>query len=174
MNKKSYEKILYLIFIFFVGCILGGLIEVIYQILTLGAFKIGGFLYGPLRPIYGWGSILLYFIGRKYNKNIFTTFLSSLIICSLFEYISSFVLEIIFNRVWWDYTGYILNINGRICFTMSICWGLLGVVFISYLEPLLKKIYNKANKKIIFIIILFIFIEYIIDSVFSLIKYLMI
>lgn len=172
MNKSLLKKFLYLLFLFFICSLLGGVIEVIYQILTRGTFKLGGFLYGPFRPIYGLGCILLYFIGRKFNKNLITIFISSLIICSLFEYVSSFILELIFNRTWWDYAGFILNINGRICLTISICWGILGVIFILYLEPILNKLYNKLNKKILVMILGLIFIEYAIDIIFSLIKHL--
>ena len=52
-NKKIYLKILYLVFIFFVGALAGGIIEILYQIITSGGFKLGGFMYGPFRPIYG-------------------------------------------------------------------------------------------------------------------------
>lgn len=151
---------------------MGGIIEIIYQALTVGTVKIGGFLYGPFRPIYGFGCLLLYFIGRKFNKNLITIFFSSLIICSLFEYVSSFILELIFNRTWWNYNGFFLNINGRICLTISICWGILGVVFILYLEPFFKFLYNKINKKILIIILCILSVEYIPDGVFSVIKHL--
>lgn len=151
---------------------MGGIIEIIYQALTVGTVKIGGFLYGPFRPIYGFGCLLLYFIGRKFNKNLITIFFSSLIICSLFEYVSSFILEFIFNRTWWNYNGFFLNINGRICLTISICWGILGVVFILYLEPFFKFLYNKINKKILIIILCILSVEYIPDGVFSVIKHL--
>ena len=151
---------------------MGGIIEIIYQALTVGTVKIGGYLYGPFRPIYGFGCLLLYFIGRKFNKNLITIFFSSLIICSLFEYVSSFILELIFNRTWWIYNGFFLNINGRICLTISICWGILGVVFILYLEPFFKFLYNKINKKILIIILCILSVEYIPDGVFSVIKHL--
>lgn len=151
---------------------MGGIIEIIYQALTVGTVKIGGFLYGPFRPIYGFGCLLLYFISRKFNKNLITIFFSSLIICSLFEYVSSFVLELLFNRTWWNYNGFFLNINGRICLTISICWGILGVVFILYLEPFFKFLYNKINKKILIIILCILSVEYIPDGVFSVIKHL--
>lgn len=171
-NKKLYSKILYLVFIFFVSALMGGVLEILYQIINNGSFKIGGFMYGPFRPIYGWGCILLHLIGKNFNKNIFITFISSFIICSVFEYLSSYVLELIFGHVWWNYSDFLININGRVCLFTSICWGLLGIIFMSFLEPLLLKIYNKVNKENLLIILITIFIVYMIDSTLSIINHL--
>ena len=38
------------------------------------------------------------------------------------------------------------NINGRICLTYSIFWGLLGILWIKFLYPQIKKLINKLNK----------------------------
>ena len=171
-NKKIYLKILYLVFIFFVGALAGGIIEILYQIITSGGFKLGGFMYGPFRPIYGWGCILLHLIGKNFNKNIFTTFISSFIICSVFEYLSSYLLEILFGHIWWDYSDFLININGRVCLSVSLCWGILGVLFIQVIEPFLSKIYNKVNKENLLIVLIMIFIIYAIDSALSIINHL--
>lgn len=167
MNKKVVNKVVYLVFIFLIAAILGGLIEILYQIILRGDYKIGGFLYGPIRPIYGWGALLLHSIGKKFNKNFIILFIASFIICSLFEYISSFILELLFNHKWWDYSDFFLNINGRICLIISICWGFLSTIFNLAIEPLLLKIYNKSNKQILYTIMIVIFVIYFIDSVVS-------
>lgn len=171
-NKKLYLKILYLVFIFFVGALAGGLIEILYQIITVGSFRVGGFMYGPFRPIYGWGCILLHLIGKRVNKNIFITFISSFIICSVFEYLSSYALEMLFGHLWWDYSDFLININGRVCLSISLCWGLLGVAFTSVIEPFLSRVYNKVNKENLLIILIIVFIIYAIDSTLSIINHL--
>ena len=166
MNKKI-EKILYMVFIFLIAAIFGAIVEILYQIILRGDFIISGFLYGPIRPIYGWGALLLYFIGKKFNKNLFVIFISSFIICSIFEYLSSYILEILFNRTWWDYSNFYLNINGRICLLISICWGILSTLFNFVVEPRLNKLYQKSNKKILYTIMCIVFTIYFIDSVAS-------
>lgn len=170
--KKSLKKIMYIVFIFCISSLIGSLIEILYQIVMRGSFKVGGFLYGPFRPIYGLGSLLLYFIGKKFNKNIFTIFISSLIICSMFEYLSSVILELVFNRLWWDYSSFFLNINGRICLSICICWGILGLIFTKFLEPILHKIYDKLNKKALLLILIVILVIFSIDTTFSIMKHL--
>ena len=170
MKKVVFYKILYLLFLFLVGALICGILEICYQLLTKGSFKLGGFLYGPIRPIYGWGTILLHLIGSKFNKNIIVTFIASFIICSIFEYLSSYILYVLFNRTWWDYSGFPFNINGRICLPISICFGILGVIFIKGIEPILRFIYIKSNKKILFLIIIITFIIYKIDGTISLIQ----
>ncbi len=170
MNKKLYYYILYLVFIFLIGALFGGVIEIFFQSLVCNSVKINGFLNGPFRPIYGWGSLLLHFIGKKVNKNVFLIFISSLIVCSLFEYISSFILELLFNKVWWDYGNYMFNINGRICLCISLCWGVLGTLYIIIIEPLLKNLYNKLNKKTLLLIMIPVFLIYVIDSVISIVS----
>lgn len=167
MCKKIVDKIVYFIFIFLFAALFGGVIEILYQIILRGSFTVGGFLYGPIRPIYGWASLLLYSIGKKFNKNLFVLFLSSFVICSLFEYTSSYILELLFNHKWWDYSNFLFNINGRVCLLISCCWGLISTLFNTVIEPLLSKIYKNSNKRVLFSIIAFIFIIYVIDSVIS-------
>ena len=170
INKTAAKKVLYLVFIFFTSALLGGLIEILYQIILRGSFKLGGFLYGPIRPIYGWGALLLHIIGRKFNKNIFNIFISSLIICTLFEYVSSIILEMLFHHMWWDYSSFMFNINGRVCLIISLGWGMLAVIFNKLIEPLILKVYNKFDKNILSLILLFVFFVYKIDGTLSIIN----
>ena len=61
--------------------------------------------------------------------------MSSFVICSIFEYLTSYLLEIVFNKIIWNYSNFFFNINGRICLLHSIIWGVLGVIFIKVIEP---------------------------------------
>ena len=58
------------------------------------------------------------------------------IIGSLTEYIISYLGEIFFNVVWWDYSNMPVNLNGRICVFYSIFWGLLAIYLVSYINPI--------------------------------------
>ena len=166
------NKITKYILLFFIGGIFGGLLEIGYQIITRGDFVLGGFLYGPFRPIYGYGFLILYFIGKKVNKNPLFIFLVSFIVCSVFEYLVSYGLEKIFNATWWDYRDFYLNLNGRICIMVSLFWGLLGLLFIKIIIPSLEKLFDKLNK---YFVCIFIFIAstiFITDTVLSFIRHL--
>lgn len=166
------KTFLRLLFIFFLGGLIGGFIEIWYQIVTKGSFVFGGFLYGPFRPIYGYGFLIIYLIGKKVNKNPLLIFLVSFIFCSIFEYSVSYFMEIIFNRTWWDYKDFYLNINGRICFVVSLFWGLLGLLFVKLIFPLFDKLYDKLNKKVMYVFIISMSILYIFDTVMSYIRHL--
>ena len=166
------NKITKYILLFFIGGIFGGLLEIGYQIVTRGDFVLGGFLYGPFRPIYGYGFLILYLIGKKVNKNPILIFLVSFIVCSIFEYLVSYGLEKIFNATWWDYRDFYLNLNGRICIMVSLFWGLLGLLFIKIIIPSLEKLFDKLNKYFVYIFIFIASTIFITDTVLSFIRHL--
>ncbi len=142
-NLKN--EFIYVLYLFFFGSLIGGIMESFYVFLLYGNFNIGGFLHGPWRPIYGFGALILYFITRRVRGSNLEIFLCCTLLCSLFEYTSSYILELIFKRTWWDYSGNLLNFNGRICLFTSLIWGVLGLIFLKYIEPFLLKIYNNIE-----------------------------
>lgn len=167
-NKKDiYEEILYIIFLFFVGALIGGLAETVFVYLMFNKFYIGGFMYGPWRPIYGLGCLLLYLITKKIKGNDLKVFLSCAIICSVFEYLSSVILEIIFNKRWWDYSNVFLNLNGRICLIISIIWGVVGLIFLKKLEPFVRKVFQNITIKKKKNFLTGLVVLYLIDHIFS-------
>ena len=165
---KNFVK---LVFLFFIGGLFGGLIEIGYQIVTRGTFVLGGFLYGPFRPMYGFGFLMIYLIGKKVNKNPLVVFLVSSIACSIFEYVTSYLLEVLFNIKWWDYKDFYLNIDGRICIAVSLFWGLLGLLFVKLIVPGFDRLYEKINKKCLCICLIILSSLYIVDTILSNIKH---
>ncbi len=170
MNNKYLKEFMYILYLFFISSILGGILESFYKLYLFHTFEIGGFMYGPWRPIYGFGCLLLYFITKKIQGSNVKIFFSSMIICTVFEYMSSFMLELIFQKSWWDYSNEILNLNGRICLFHSIIWGLLGVIFLKLIEPFLRKAFNQVEFKKISYFTIFLFVIYHVDSLFSWIR----
>ena len=171
-NKRS--KILDLTLFFFIYGSLGWLLEVIYAIYTEGHFVNRGFLYGPICPIYGFGALILILGLENIKKNKFLKFTFATITFSAFEYVVSLVLELIFHQRWWDYTGDILNIQGRISLFYSIAWGIIGLLFTERIHPFIKRKLErlfKINNKYKIIIIIVLITIICIDGVFSIIKY---
>lgn len=115
-----------------------------------------GFLIGPYCPIYGTGCLLLITLLNKYKSDIVILFVMSIVICSILEYTTSYVMEKLFKARWWDYTRFKFNINGRICAETMIPFGILGVLVVYYLNPFLLKIIN--TNTILFTITTIIFI----------------
>ena len=49
---------------------------------------------------------------------------------------------------WWDYSGKILNVNGRVCLLYSIFWGILTVFLVRKINPKIDEICNKLQEKL--------------------------
>jgi uncharacterized membrane protein len=61
------------------------------------------------------------------------------------EFGTSWVLEKRFHARWWDYSDIPLNIQGRICVPVSICFGLAGVLIVKYLIPFISGMHSTIN-----------------------------
>lgn len=66
-------------------------------------------------------------------------FFSTSLICTILEYITSFLLEKIFKARWWDYSCYKFNLNGRVCLQNSIFFGIAGVFIVKIANPFVVK-----------------------------------
>lgn len=121
-----------LLFIFFIYAFLGWCTEVSYAALVSGRFVNRGFLNGPVCPIYGLGVILVLALLEPLKGNKLLLFFASMLITSLLELITGFVLEKIFHQHWWDYSNEPFNLGGYICLRFSIAWG-LACTFVVYL-----------------------------------------
>ena len=93
-----------------------------------------GFLLGPYCPIYGTGGVILLSL-NGYRNDPFVIFILSIFICSLVEYLTSYFMELIYRVRWWDYSNRMFNVNGRICLFNSICFGLLGMLIVCFINP---------------------------------------
>lgn len=94
-----------------------------------------GLLYLPLSPIYGLGGIAVSLFLLQWISNPFLLFFASLVVCTILEFIASFVMEKAFGSVFWDYSNKPLNLQGRICLEFAIYWGFLGLLLIYVLDP---------------------------------------
>ena len=63
-----------------------------------------------------------------------------MIIGGVTEYLCSYVQERVFGTVSWDYSQWLFNINGRTTLIHCTYWGAAGLLYISYIEPLIPRI----------------------------------
>lgn len=152
----------FIIFSFFGWCI-----EVVFGRITTKKFVNRGFLIGPLCPIYGTGGILLYLLLRQYADDPIILAVMAMVVCSIVEYIASYLMEKIFKARWWDYTDFKFNINGRICLEMAIAFSLLGLLVIYVLFPFVLGLLDKMSPLAIYIIAGIILLTFIIDILVS-------
>ncbi len=151
-------KIIFLLFIFY--SVIGWIIEVLDQFYRQKRFINRGFLIGPYCPVHGIGALLMILLLSGITDSYIVLFFSAAIICTLLEYITSFLLEKIFKARWWDYTCYKFNLNGRVCLQNSIFFGIAGVFIVKIANPFMVKIIikNITNLNIICLIFGIIFI----------------
>ncbi len=153
--NKNY-KLDNLILFFFTFSFIGYIWEVLLHFVNTGNFANRGTLFGPWLPIYGTGGVLILGLLEKYKKSPYKLFFGSVLISGIVEYFTSWYLEFFKGLRWWDYKGYFLNINGRICLEGLLVFGIGGYAITYFIVPILDNLYNKINKKnkLIIIIIL--------------------
>ncbi len=143
MNKSSkFNEIFKVFIIFMIGCILGYVVEMIVALVQNGHFvSRQGLLYGPFTPVYGIGILVYYIFFRIVkNRDKKIVFISSMILGGITEYLCSYIQEKAFGTVSWDYSNWLFNINGRTTLIHCTYWGFAGLLYVSYIEPLIPKI----------------------------------
>ena len=123
------------LWIFFVYAFLGWCTEVSYAALRTGKFVNRGFLNGPVCPIYGCGVVVVLAGLEPLKGNFVLLFLGSVVLTSVLELATGFVLEKLFRQRWWDYSDKPFNLGGYICLEFSIMWGLACLFVVDILHP---------------------------------------
>lgn len=126
-----------------------------------------GFLIGPYCPIYGYGAISMTLLLKGYANDPIVLFVMAIVICSILEYTTSFVMEKLFKIRWWDYSNRKFNINGRICLETMIPFGILGCLMIYFVNPFMFAIIDMIPSNLINIIAVILFIIYLVDNAIS-------
>lgn len=146
--KKFAREFFKLFWIFVFGCIMGYVMEVIFNFVRTGEFETRqGLIYGPFAPVYGIGTLVFYLILPKFKK-MWQVFLVSGVLGGVTEYLCSYFQEKLFGTISWDYSNQFLNFNGRTSILYCLVWGALGVVFIKFVYPYFDKIFDKVLYKI--------------------------
>ncbi|MCQ2533365.1 MAG: hypothetical protein MJ172_02190 [Clostridia bacterium] len=168
LSKRSWINIDYdrnysvstMILFFFTFAFVGWCWEVFYKLLNEGIIVNRGMLNGPWLPIYGFGGVIIIMLLKPLRHKPFILFLGAFVACGILEYGTSWAMEMMFDTKWWDYAGYFLNINGRVCLEGLFVFGLAGVGFTYIFAPLLDNLYahlNKEKRKVIIPVLLTVF-----------------
>ena len=147
-GKKLWIEILWVFIIF---SIIGCLYETILCYFRQGIIESRqGLIYGAFSPVYGIGGVICYLFLPYFNR-MSITFLVGTLLGGIVEYLCSYVQEMMFGTISWNYTKYFLNFNGRTSIMHMAFWGLLCVLFRYLLYPYLKKVlfYFKEHKYIL-------------------------
>ena len=138
-----------LFILFMMYSFIGWVLECIWTCLIDKKVVNRGFFIGPYCPIYGFGAILMIVLLTRYIEQPITLFVMSIVIFSILEYITSYLMEILFKARWWDYSKYKFNINGRVCLETMIPFGIAGIIAMYYVNPFFIRCLEKTPDKVL-------------------------
>ncbi|MBQ1546265.1 MAG: DUF975 family protein [Clostridia bacterium] len=137
--NKTYSAETAVLF-FFLFSFIGYAWEVFFYLINDGSFVNRGTLTGPWLPIYGFGGLIIIYILKPLRDNPAIMFIGTFIVCGVVEYTTSWLLEVTMGQRWWDYTGYFMNLNGRICLEGLLVFGMAGVAMTYFIAPITDNI----------------------------------
>jgi uncharacterized membrane protein len=137
------------IMVFFAFAFVGWCWEVGIHLVQDGVFVNRGVMHGPWLPIYGGGVAMIVVLLAKWRRNPLQEVVSIIILCGIVEYTTSWYLEVTKRMRWWDYTGYFLNFNGRICGEGLMVFALGGMAAVYLLVPVLDTMWSKLKPKVL-------------------------
>ena len=146
------DKYLYIFLLFLMYSIMGWLAEVTLAFYMHKKFINRGFWIGPYCPIYGVGVLLIIWLLKKYTDSALALFVLAMVICMVLEYLTSFIMEKLFNTRWWDYSDKRFNINGRICLETAIPFGIGGLIIMYLVNPFFEGILNLIPSKVLYVL----------------------
>ncbi len=144
---------MYYINIFFLSSFLGYLLETFLKTFFFHSMN-NGILFGPFIPVYGFGCVIIVlvekFIFEKRNisklvKLLLLFFIVSILL-TLLEWIGGVLIEVCFDKIYWDYSHLKFNFGHYIALEMSIVWGLFSLLFVYLIKPVEDVIIKKIPK----------------------------
>ena len=156
-----------IIAMFFIFCFIGWAWEVSLHLVQDGVFVNRGTMFGPWLPIYGSGGVMILVILYRFRNRPGLEATLTILLCGVLEYVSHWFLEVTKHTKWWDYSGYFLNLNGRICAEGLLVFMLGGMAIVYALGPIIDNWLRKVNKKALISVCVLLLCLFSIDLVYS-------
>lgn len=134
-------------FLFLSSSVIGCLVEMGVVWLGTGVLMSrSSLLYGAVSIVWGLGALLMtriLFPLKRYGP--WAGFAGGAVLGGGFEYLTSLFLELVYHRLFWDYSHLPFNLDGRTNLLYAAFWGLAGVVWIYWLAPQLLRLLEKTS-----------------------------
>ena len=151
LEEKSGERcsLVQLFWLFFIGAFLGDVVETLFCRITAGVWMSrSSLVWGDFSIVWGLAialaTALLYTDRDKQDSHIFWV---GVFLGGAYEYICSVFTEIVFGKVFWDYSAMPFNLGGRINLLYCFFWGLAAVVWIKGLYPKISRLVDAILRK---------------------------
>lgn len=123
---------------FYIFSTAGWLWEVLLTAFTTSGWVNRGLLHGPWLPVYGIGGVLLAVLLNRPRQSHAAPFLLGAFLGGTVEYGTALILEAWYHQRWWDYTGWLGDMQGRVCLASVMAFAMAGWL-VSRLGPLLVR-----------------------------------
>lgn len=135
--------------LFVIGAFAGDVVETIFCRITAGVWMSrSSLVWGHFSVVWGFAialvTVLLYKDRDKQDQHIFW---AGVFLGGAYEYICSVFTELVFGKVFWDYSAMPFNLGGRINLLYCFFWGIAAVVWIKGLYPKIVKVIEIILKK---------------------------
>lgn len=162
------DLICYYFLMFMIYSMLGYIAEVTSVSLRNHKFTYSrGFLLGPYLPIYGVSAVFMATAFGDRTTNVGSLFILCATVCTMIEFLTSYVMELIFKVRWWDYSDRKFNIDGRVCLENSCLFGLGGLAVVYIFNPIISKFLFNMNHTMLVTSSLILGIIFLLDLVIS-------
>ena len=138
-----------LVVLFFVGAFVGDIIETIFCRITMGEWMSrSSVVWGPFSIVWGLAIAAATLMLYKYkDRSDGFLFLIGTGLGGAYEYLCSVFTEIVFGKVFWDYSDIPFNLGGRINLLYCFFWGIAAVVWFKLIYKRLSKVIEKIPVK---------------------------
>lgn len=138
-----------LVVLFFVGAFVGDIIETIFCRITMGEWMSrSSVVWGPFSIVWGLAIAAATLMLYKYkDRSDGFLFLIGTGLGGAYEYLCSVFTEIVFGKVFWDYSDIPFNLGGRINLLYCFFWGIAAVVWFKLIYTRLSKVIEKVPVK---------------------------
>lgn len=149
------------VMLFFIGAFLGDITETIFCRITAGVWMSrSSVVWGPFSIVWGLAIAAATAMLYKYrNKSDSFLFWTGTLLGGVYEYLCSVFTEIVFGKVFWDYSKLPFNLGGRINLLYCFFWGIAAVVWLKLIYPrasaLIEKIPMVIGKIVTWVLIVF-------------------
>ena len=158
-----------LAFLFFIGSIMGWVLELFFRrIVSKGEWINPGFLVGPYLPLYGFGLCIFYLLSQiKLDDSVIIILIMTATV-TMIEYIAGLIFIKGMGVKLWDYSNNWGNVDGLICPLYTLFWGILATMYYYLVNPyVLNSLSWLADNLAFSFFIGFFFGVIIIDTVYS-------
>lgn len=148
-----YEYSFYVwVLFFYVYCFIGWCFESLVVSIDTKKLTNRGFMKGPWLPIYGSGAVAM-LLAADLGHNPLQIFVIGAFLATVIEYITGEAMVRLFKVRYWDYSDRKIQLNGHICLSSTLIWGVMCLVMVYKVHPVIESFVFGLNGELLSIVV---------------------